>query len=153
MTQSQSDKPEPISWSEESRAIYIRLYRTHTSRTASESSCLLRNDIPAHEHTFYYRALRTWFAEVFGADAVFDESAKDAARAYYVGYHTREWWEVSNEGKILDWENRARDEEVKVQDRARAQTQRARGETETSRTESKEAREQCILLRQKTIYV
>ena len=73
----------------------------------------LGNDIHVDQYTYYYRALRTWFAEVFGDEAVFDESAKDAARAYYVGYHTRDWWEVSNKGKILDWEGRAQDEEVK----------------------------------------
>ena len=40
----------------------------------------LAHDIHVDQYTFYYRALRTWFAEVFGDDAVFDESAKDAAR-------------------------------------------------------------------------
>lgn len=74
----------------------------------------LADDVPADQWTFYYRALRTWFNEVYGfANAVFDESAKDAARAYYVGYHTLDWWETSTEGKILDWEGRAQDEEVK----------------------------------------
>ena len=74
----------------------------------------LADDVPADQWTFYYRALRTWFNEVYGfANATFDESAKDAARAYYVGYHTRDWWETSTEGKVLDWENRARDEQVK----------------------------------------
>ena len=79
---------------------YIHTSVSHTHENNRFRIVLpLGNDIPAHEHTFYYRALRTWFAEVFGDDAVFDESAKDAARAYYVGYHTREWWEVSNKGR------------------------------------------------------
>lgn len=73
----------------------------------------LPHDIHVDQYIFYYRALRTWFAEVFGDDAEFDESAKDAARAYYVGYHTEDFWEVSNKGRVLDWDNRARDEEAK----------------------------------------
>jgi len=73
----------------------------------------LAENVSAVEWTFYYRAMKTWFAEVFGDDAAFDESAKDAARAYYVGYHTRDWWDVSNKGKILDWKSRAQDEKVK----------------------------------------
>ena len=75
----------------------------------------LADDVPAHEWTFYFRALRTWFNEVFGFvdNAVFDESAKDAARAYYVGYHTEHFCENHTQGKVLDWKGRAQDEEAK----------------------------------------
>lgn len=92
----------------------------------------LADDVSAHDWIFYYRALRTWFNEVFGfvENAVFDESAKDAARAYYVGYNTDNWWEVSNKGKILDWENRARDEEskykIEMKQRRKEQEERLR---------------------------
>ena len=64
---------------------YIHTSVSHTHENNRFRIVLpLANDIPAHEHTFYYRALRTWFAEVFGDNAVFDESAKDAARFYEV---------------------------------------------------------------------
>lgn len=92
----------------------------------------LANDVPGEQWTFYFRALRTWFNEVFQKmdNARFDESAKDAARAYYVGYHTDDWWETSNTGKILDWEGRAQDEEAKykieMQRRRKEQEERLR---------------------------
>ena len=93
---------------------YIHTSVSHSSNNHRFRIVLpLGNDIPVHDYKFYYRALRTWFHEVFTSDAVFDESAKDAARAYYVGYHTEDWWETSNTGKILDWQGRAQDEEEK----------------------------------------
>jgi len=92
----------------------------------------LANDVPGEQWTFYFRALRTWFNEVFGfvENAVFDESAKDAARAYYVGYHTDHFWETHTEGNVLDWENRARDEEskfkIEMEQRRKEQEERLR---------------------------
>ena len=92
----------------------------------------LAHDVPAEKWVFYYRALRSWFKEVFGfvENAVFDESAKDPARAYYVGYHTQEWYENHTKGKILDWDGRAQDEEKKyrleMQQRKKEQEERLR---------------------------
>jgi hypothetical protein len=75
----------------------------------------LAHDAPLDQWPYYFRALRTWWTEVFGADRGFDESTKDPARAYYVGYHTKEWYENHTTGKVLDWEGRARDEAVKYE--------------------------------------
>jgi len=71
--------------------------------------------IPGDEWTYYYLALESWFDETFGAfeNATFDRSAKDAARAYYVGYHTMHFAEDFIEGKILDWKGRAQDAKEK----------------------------------------
>ena len=92
----------------------------------------LADDVPGEQWTFYFRALRTWFNEVFQKmdNARFDESAKDAARAYYVGYHTEHFYESHTEGKILDWANRARDEEskfkIEMEQRRKEQEERLR---------------------------
>ena len=112
---------------------YIHTSVSHSMHTDRFRIVLpLAHDIYANQYIFYYRALKTWFDEVFAKmdNARFDESAKDAARAYYVGYHTDMWWEVSNPGKILDWENRAKDEEAKykieMQRRQKEQEERLR---------------------------
>lgn len=111
---------------------YIHTSVSHSSKNHRFRIVLpLADDVSGEQWTFYFRALRTWFNEVYGfANAVFDESAKDAARAYYVGYHTEEWWEVSNPGKILDWEGRAQDEEAKfkieMEQRRKEQKERLR---------------------------
>ena len=42
-------------------------------------------------------------------DENFDKSAKDASRAYFVGYRTEHWEEDHFDGKILDWRNMALD--------------------------------------------
>jgi hypothetical protein len=95
---------------------YIHTSVSHNYRNQRFRIVLpLADNVRFDQWVYYHLALKTWFAEVFGEDARFDESTKDAARAYYVGYHTEEFWENHIDGKILDWEGRAQDEEYKYQ--------------------------------------
>ena len=89
----------------------------------------LAHDVHADQWPHYFRAMRTWWTEVFGTEKAFDESTKDPARAYYVGYHTSEWIEQYQDGRVLDWESRAQDEAVKYE----AEMQQRRKEQEERR--------------------
>ena len=68
----------------------------------------MAEDAPAEEWKYYHRALKKWWKMEF-LDENFDKSAKDASRAYFVGYRTEHWEEDHFDGKILDWRNMALD--------------------------------------------
>lgn len=117
------DIDDSISLTEACMNLYVRDVKNYIHTSVSQTMfhdrfrivLPLAEDVPAHEWIFYFRALRTWFQEVFGRleKSGFDESAKDPARAYYVGYHTEYFKEDFNDGRVLDWKGRAQDEEAK----------------------------------------
>ena len=68
----------------------------------------LAEDAPADEWRFYHMAIKKHWDMIFRGPK-FDESAKDASRAYFVGYRTQYYKETHIEGKILDWSGMAQD--------------------------------------------
>ena len=100
----------------------------------------LAEDAPADEWRHYHAALKTWWTGMF-KDAPFDLSTKDAARLYFVAYHTEHYQEQKHSGKILDWKNRAQDERVKYEEelrrRQQEQQERLRRAEEHKRTYDK----------------
>ena len=68
----------------------------------------LAEDAPAEDWRYYHMAVKKHWDMIFRGPK-FDESAKDASRAYFVGYRTEYYKETHIEGKILDWAGMAQD--------------------------------------------
>ena len=68
----------------------------------------LSENAPSEEWRYYHMAVKKWWDMIFRGPK-FDESAKDASRAYFVGYRTKWYKENHFDGKILDWKGRAQD--------------------------------------------
>jgi len=115
---------------------YIHTSVSHSDKQDKYRLVLpLAEDAPADMWMHYHAALKSWWNSIW-KDSPFDESTKDAARLYFVGYYSPIFWESHISGKILDWKGRAQDEKKKYEQ----EMQRRREEQERRLKEAEENR-------------
>ena len=96
----------------------------------------LDRDAAGEDWMYYHLAMRTWWQQIFH-DQEFDTSASDASRIYFVGYRTEHWEDFQQDGKMIDWHNRAIDEKKKfIAEQKRLEAERAKRIEEIKRREA-----------------